>query len=113
MTYCFVRAISEATIAHWKARTIGSANLRDDKRFSENPLPRNLQQTQQPQQPLVTDPPTHFDPATHDGAGGGGVEDSGGDWIQRGRWDYVVGLVGKPSAGEGASGACGVGLLCR
>lgn len=22
------------------------------------------------------------------------------EWTQRGRWDYVVGLVGKPSAGK-------------
>jgi hypothetical protein len=27
-----------------------------------------------------------------------GVED--GDSLQRGRWDYVIGLVGKPSAGK-------------
>ena len=37
------------------------------------------------------------------GGGSRDAEDSGGDWIQRGRWDYVVGLVGKPSAGEGES----------
>ena len=33
------------------------------------------------------------------GAGCSGEGDSG-DWAQKGRWDYVVGLVGKPSAGK-------------
>ncbi|GIL60696.1 hypothetical protein Vafri_15231, partial [Volvox africanus] len=32
--------------------------------------------------------------------GGGGVSGGAGEWSQRGRWDYVVGLVGKPSAGK-------------
>ncbi|GLI71345.1 hypothetical protein VaNZ11_016507, partial [Volvox africanus] len=36
----------------------------------------------------------------HEPGGGGGVGGGASEWSQRGRWDYVVGLVGKPSAGK-------------
>lgn len=33
-------------------------------------------------------------------AGGSAAHSGASEWTQRGRWDYVVGLVGKPSAGK-------------
>jgi hypothetical protein len=70
----------EATASHWRSRYGSSAPV--DRSGDDGATPTSSGAAGMP----------CYDLSDGDG--------SGGDWVQRGRWDYVVGLVGKPSAGE-------------
>lgn len=88
------RAISEATASHWHTRH-GPRHAPPGAGGGTDPL-------QQPGGTLTSSSSS----AAHHGSRGAAAaadgcgEGDSGDWAQKGRWDYVVGLVGKPSAGK-------------
>ena len=93
------RAISEATASHWHTRhglqhasaAVGAEGGTESQRPDGSP-------------PALSSANGSNGPHRGSGAAastaGAGNEGDSGDWAQKGRWDYVVGLVGKPSAGK-------------
>ena len=95
------RAISEATASHWHTRhgpqhasSAARAEGGTDSQRPDGALPASSSAN--------SSSGPHRSGAAAASAAGAGCSDEGdsGDWAQKGRWDYVVGLVGKPSAGK-------------